>query len=242
MTGWSPTYEDLVDAGRSDDGCWSGSGRRERRRRGRRRLGHVPRIGAGARPRRTSRSATTDEHEEHDAEQRGGEDRRPELLRAGDVVLVEVDDHAAQARLDAARALADDRADDARGRRDLERREQVGQRRRQPQLPVDLAVGDAAYERISSSARGSGERRPRIIAIVTGKNVRYVAMTTTAATSLARARTRSSGRGRRSGRSGWRRRTARTPARAAGSGRTSWPAPSPMTAPSANPRAASRHV
>ncbi len=40
----------------------------------------------------------------------------------------------------------------------------------------------AAYERISSSARGSGERRPRIIAIVTGKNVRYVAMITTEVT------------------------------------------------------------
>ena len=38
---------------------------------------------------------------------------------------------------------------------------------------------DAAYERISSIARGSNERRPRIIAIVTGKNVRYVAMITT---------------------------------------------------------------
>ncbi len=29
----------------------------------------------------------------------------------------------------------------------------------------------AAYERINSSARGSGERRPRIMAIVTGKKV-----------------------------------------------------------------------
>jgi hypothetical protein len=32
---------------------------------------------------------------------------------------------------------------------------------------------------MSSSARGSGERRPRIIAMVTGKNVRYVATMTT---------------------------------------------------------------
>ena len=30
----------------------------------------------------------------------------------------------------------------------------------------------AAYERISSSARGSGDRRPRIMAMVTGKKVR----------------------------------------------------------------------
>ncbi len=37
----------------------------------------------------------------------------------------------------------------------------------------------AAYERISSSARGSGERRPRVSAMVTGKKVRYVAMMTT---------------------------------------------------------------
>ena len=35
-----------------------------------------------------------------------------------------------------------------------------------------VAERPAAYERISSSARGSGARRPRIIAIVTGKNVR----------------------------------------------------------------------
>ena len=47
----------------------------------------------------------------------------------------------------------------------------------------------AAYERISSSARGSGARRPRIIAIVTGKNVRYVAMTTTEITFGPKAKT-----------------------------------------------------
>ena len=41
------------------------------------------------------------------------EDRRPQLLRAGDVVLVEVDDRAAEAVRDAARSLADDRPDDA---------------------------------------------------------------------------------------------------------------------------------
>ena len=35
-----------------------------------------------------------------------------------------------------------------------------------------MAQRDAAYERISSRARGSGERRPRISAMVTGKNVR----------------------------------------------------------------------
>src|SRR6266850_3841593 len=39
--------------------------------------------------------------------------------------------------------------------------------------------GEAAYERMSSSARGSGERRPRTPAIVTGKNVRYAEITAT---------------------------------------------------------------
>ena len=39
--------------------------------------------------------------------------------------------------------------------------------------------GPAAYERISSSARGSGECRPRSVLIATGKNVRYAAITAT---------------------------------------------------------------
>src|SRR5438105_5712571 len=39
---------------------------------------------------------------------------------------------------------------------------------------------DDAYDRISSSARGSGERSPRRPAIATGKNVRYAEMTATA--------------------------------------------------------------
>src|SRR5919204_5762500 len=38
----------------------------------------------------------------------------------------------------------------------------------------------AAYERISSSARGSGECNPRSVLIATGKKVRYAAMTATA--------------------------------------------------------------
>src|SRR4051795_9073526 len=38
----------------------------------------------------------------------------------------------------------------------------------------------AAYERISSSARRSAECKPRIVLIVTGKNVRYAEMTATA--------------------------------------------------------------
>src|SRR6266516_1586759 len=41
-----------------------------------------------------------------------------------------------------------------------------------------------AYERISSSARGSGECRPRSVLIATGKNVRYAAITETATQGL----------------------------------------------------------
>src|SRR5919109_216069 len=76
-----------------------------------------------------------DHAEEDDADQRRDEDRRPQLLGPGDVVLVEVDDRPAETVRDAARSLADDRPDDRRGRRDLERGEQVRQRRRQPHLP-----------------------------------------------------------------------------------------------------------
>src|SRR6478672_8653288 len=81
-----------------------------------------------------------DQHEEHDAEQGRAADRRPELLRAGDVVLVEGDDEPAEALRDSARALADDRPDDPGRRRDLQRREEVRQRCREAQLPVDLGA------------------------------------------------------------------------------------------------------
>src|SRR4029079_12352890 len=81
-----------------------------------------------------------DQQEEENPEQGGAADRRPELLRAGDVVLVERDDQPAQAFGDPARPLADDRPDDPRRRGDLQRREEVRQRRRQAQLPVDLGA------------------------------------------------------------------------------------------------------
>ena len=42
-----------------------------------------------------------------------------------------------------------------------------------------VAQRDAAYERISSSARGSRASRPRSVLIVTGKKVRYAAITAT---------------------------------------------------------------
>src|SRR3990170_2499787 len=48
---------------------------------------------------------------------------------------------------------------------------------------------EAAEERISSMARGSYERSPRIIAMVTGKKVRYVAMMTTLITLCPKAKT-----------------------------------------------------
>ena len=123
------------------------------------------------RPRRTMHLRDADHEEEHDPEHAGDEDRRPQLLGPGDVVLVEGRDHAPEPLRDAAGVLADDGADDAGRRGDLERGEEVRHRRRQAQLGVDPRR-DAPYERISSSARGSNERRPRIIAIVTGKNVR----------------------------------------------------------------------
>src|SRR5512133_2552734 len=50
----------------------------------------------------------------------------------------------------------------------------AGTRRRQR-----IRQRPAAYERISSSARGSGECRPRRVLIATGKNVRYAAITAT---------------------------------------------------------------
>ena len=99
----------------------------------------------------------------------------------------------------------------------------------------------AAYERMSSSARGSGERRPRIIAIVTGKNVRYVAMMTTLATLGPKAYTiigasatigivwlaTTYGTNARSASRKWTKIVARS---------------SPSSAPSTNPMNASRHV
>jgi hypothetical protein len=56
-----------------------------------------------------------DHEEEGDPEQRGDQVRRPEVLGIERVVLVEVDDEAAEALLDRRWRLADDRADDARG-------------------------------------------------------------------------------------------------------------------------------
>ena len=39
-----------------------------------------------------------------------------------------------------------------------------------------MSVSDAAYDRINSTAVGSGERSPRKVLMATGKNVRYAAM------------------------------------------------------------------
>src|ERR671926_1352485 len=65
-----------------------------------------------------------DHREERDPQERCGDDRGPQLLGPGDVVLVERRDDAAESLLDRASVLADDRADDARRGRDLERGEQ----------------------------------------------------------------------------------------------------------------------
>src|SRR4051794_39594712 len=64
------------------------------------------------------------EQEECDAQRGRDEDRRPQLLGTRRVVLVERGDDPAEALLDRARVLADDRAHDRRGGRDLEGREQ----------------------------------------------------------------------------------------------------------------------
>ena len=135
-------------------------GRRRRCWRHRRRLGHRRR--SGQRSRRPAGPAAQDDELGDADEQKkaiprsaAGDDRRPELLGPGDVVLVVVDDHPAEAVGDPARALADDRPDDARGRRDLERREQVRQRRRAAQLPEDVA---GATRRTSASARAPAGR------------------------------------------------------------------------------------
>ena len=97
------------------------------------------------------------DRDEEDDPERGRDDvRRPELLRLDRVVLVEVEDRAAEAGLEPGRQLADDRADDARGRRDPQRREDVRQRRRHPHLPEH---GPAAGRVRCASARARSGRR-----------------------------------------------------------------------------------
>src|SRR5262249_56661652 len=69
-----------------------------------------------------------DDEEEGDPERGRDEVRRPEPARLRRVVLAEVDDLGAEAVGDRGRQLADQRADDARRGRDLERGEDVRQR------------------------------------------------------------------------------------------------------------------
>ena len=61
-----------------------------------------------------------------------------EIRGLGRVVLVEVHDRVAEPALERRGSLADDRADHARGRRDLQRREDVGQRGGHAKPPEDL--------------------------------------------------------------------------------------------------------
>ena len=66
----------------------------------------------------------------------GGEEiRRPQTRRLEDVVLVEVEDRAAETVGDRGGLLADDRPDDARRRSDLQRREDVRKRGGNAKLP-----------------------------------------------------------------------------------------------------------
>src|SRR6185312_13921246 len=78
-----------------------------------------------------------DEEKEGDAEKRGDDVGRPQALRRARVVLVEVEDRAAEPVLDRRRQLADDRADDASRGGDLEGREKIWERGRDAQLPED---------------------------------------------------------------------------------------------------------
>ena len=120
-----------------------------------------------------------DDAEEEDPEGGGDDVRRPERRGVERVVLGEVEDRAAEPVLDRRRQLADDRADDARRRGDLERREDVGQRARELDAPERAPL---ARRRRSASARacaGSVESRPRRVLIATGKNVRKALITAT---------------------------------------------------------------
>src|SRR5262249_54105026 len=104
-------------------------------------LGNAPASGAS---RRDLGRAVDDEplgeqdrEEERDPEHRGDHVRRPELLRLDRVVLVEVDDRAAEPALDRGRGLRDDRADDRERRCDPKGGEEERHRVRDADLPED---------------------------------------------------------------------------------------------------------
>ena len=82
--------------------------------------------------------------------------RRPQERRLERVVLVEVEDRAAETVLDRRGRLADDRADHARRRRDLQRREDVRQRRGDAQAARGCSSGST---RTSASARTRADPR-----------------------------------------------------------------------------------
>ena len=186
--------------------------------------GHRQPSAAPGRPRRTSSSATRMRTKNEIPSSCRDEDRAPQLLRSGDVLLVEVDDRAPEAIGDAARSLADDRAHDRRGRGDLQGGEQVRQRCRKANLAIHrpAAGGIRAHQLQGARVRGAeaADHRDR------DREERQVRRDDhDRRRRSGRPRRRSSARGPRSGSSGWRRRTARTPARAAASGRRSWRGP-----------------
>src|SRR4051812_19280645 len=78
-----------------------------------------------------------DDEEEGDPERGSYHVGRPQTPRLRRVVLAEVDDLGAEAVRDRRRKLPDQRADDACGGGDLQRREDVRQRRGEAQLPED---------------------------------------------------------------------------------------------------------
>src|SRR4051812_21110827 len=81
-----------------------------------------------------------DDQEERDSECGGDQVRRPQSTRLRRVVLAEVDDLGAEPVWDRRRELADQRADDACSRADLQSRKDVGQRRGKAELPENAPI------------------------------------------------------------------------------------------------------
>ena len=102
-------------------------------------------------------SASTTTEKERDPEQCCDEVRGPQVLGREDVVLVEVEDRAAEPVLDRRGQLADDRADHARRRGDPERGEEVGKRRREPQSPGRSPIRSPRRTASARSRPGSAD-------------------------------------------------------------------------------------
>jgi hypothetical protein len=112
-----------------------------------------------------------DEEEEGDAEERGDDVGRPEALRRARVVLVEVEDRAAEPVLDRSGKLPMIAPTTHAVAAILKAAKRYGSEAgtRSFQSTVHRL---AAYEFMSSCARGSADWRPRRALIATGKKVR----------------------------------------------------------------------